>query len=235
VGKGGRLAAILALLSTVALAGALSFHNVPVEPTAEDRAAAARLLPSAIAPPAGFAQEVALVLRVQDAVLSAAPEDKGIDLGRPREVADLLALRYGLCYDRSRAIEKILKMHGFATRHAAIYSTAETGSALVSLMTPQVPSHAVTEVRTSRGWMVVDSNSRWAGLTPAGAPVALDAVAERKGEGPWAGAEPSPGIFTKPFTWVYGLYSRHGRFYPPYAPVPDVNWPELVQNVVAFE
>ena len=40
-----------------------------------------------------------------------------------------------------------------------------------------------------------------------------------------------PEIYSAPFTWVYGFYSRHGRFYPPYNAVPDVNWGELAQNL----
>jgi hypothetical protein len=40
-----------------------------------------------------------------------------------------------------------------------------------------------------------------------------------------------PEIDGAPFTWIYSLYSRHGRFYPPYDPVPDVNWAELAQNL----
>jgi hypothetical protein len=39
-----------------------------------------------------------------------------------------------------------------------------------------------------------------------------------------------PEIYGAPFTYVYGL-SRHGRFYPPYNAVPDVNWGELAQNL----
>ncbi|HSK40999.1 MAG TPA: hypothetical protein VK943_14620, partial [Arenibaculum sp.] len=188
------------------LTGVFVSNNVPVDPTNEDRAAALSILPSENRPSMnkaerGFDKEVALIRKVQDAVLSVAPDDKGIELGRPREVGDLLGLGYGLCYDRSRAIEKILKMYGMATRHAAIYSTAETGSALVSLMTPQVPSHAVSEVLTSRGWMVVDSNSRWIGLTSDGTPVALDELSKRKGMGSWAFVERSPSIFMGEFTW----------------------------------
>ena len=31
-------------------------------------------------------------------------------------------------------------------------------------------------------------------------------------------------IYDDPFTFVYGLYSRHGKFYPPYNFVPDINY-----------
>jgi hypothetical protein len=38
-------------------------------------------------------------------------------------------------------------------------------------------------------------------------------------------------IYKQPLTFVYGLYSRHGKFYPPFNFVPDINWPEFVGNV----
>lgn len=176
--------------------------------------------------------EVEAVIAVQDSILTAAPLDKEIPHGQPREIADVLQARQGLCYDRSRAIETALRALGFETRHAAIYSVAETGSAWRSLATPGVESHAVTEVRTRAGWMLVDSNQRWIGLTAEGRPIDLAAL-RRDQNRTWSklvSDAPNP-IFSKPFTWAYGLYSRHGRFYAPYNPVPDVSWPELLQNI----
>ena len=43
--------------------------------------------------------------------------------------------------------------------------------------------------------------------------------------------QPSP-VYEEPVWPIHGLYSRHGRFYPPYGWVPDVNYEELVQNPV---
>ena len=44
--------------------------------------------------------------------------------------------------------------------------------------------------------------------------------------------EPQTDIYEQPFTFVYGLYSRHGQFYPPYNFVPDINYDEFVNNVL---
>ena len=74
----------------------------------------------------------------------------------------------GLSYNRSRAIETILRLYGLEKRHVAIYSTAETGSAIRSLLTPGIDSHAISEVRTLNGWMAVDSNAPWIGPTADG-------------------------------------------------------------------
>lgn len=220
------------LLGTVAVAAA---HNVPRSVRPADVAAANALLasyPVDRSRPSRFSEQVKLVLAIQDAVLSAAPMDKGIPHGKPRELADVVGYGFGLCYDRSRAIETVLRSRGFETRHAAIYRTDQSGSVLKALATPGIDSHAVTEVRTSRGWLLVDSNHRWIGLTREGRPVDL-AELRSKPDRHWHQLvkDPPAPIFRRPFTWVYGLYSRHGRFYSPYTPIPDVNWRELTENL----
>ncbi len=224
------LAPVLLILFVVAIT-----HDVGLEASTHDAAAARRMMaadPGLRRTPATFEEEVALVRSVQDRVLDTAPIDREIPQGRPRELADLVKAGHGLCFDRSRAIETVLRLRGMRTRHAAIYSTRTTGSALRSLATPGVDSHAITEVMTRKGWMIVDSNSRWIGLTKANQPVDLSELSDRP-SGPWhpSVTEPLPPIYKAPFTCVYGLYSRHGRFYPPYNPVPDVNWKELAENL----
>jgi hypothetical protein len=57
-----------------------------------------------------------------------------------------------------------------------MYSSVETGSALRALVTPDTVSHALTEVKTSGGWIIVDSKTRWSGLTSHGQPLDLAAV-----------------------------------------------------------
>ena len=103
-------------------------------------------------------QEIDFIVGVQRVVLERVSGQHGVEFGSTREPKDLFESQSGLCFDRSRVIEKILNSAGLRTRHIAIYSTVETGSALISLLTPQVPSHALTEVLTQAGWMAIDSN-----------------------------------------------------------------------------
>ena len=212
--------------------GMTAFHQVPVGTTLANAQAVGDLLPERPPQPRTFAEEVALILLVQDRVLDASPEERGIALNQSSEITDLLRARHGACFDRSRAIETVLRSYGFRTRHASIYSTAEAGTALRALATPDTISHALTEVKTRRGWMIVDSKTRWAGLTADGRPLDLGEV-RKKADQKWSAAvkAPIPEIYGAPFTYVYGLYIRHGRFYPPYNPIPDVNWAELAQNL----
>lgn len=172
------------IVGSLAVAAALGIgvsHNVDTVPTAADAAAMQAIMGHEAdliteGRPHDFQAEIELILTVQDAVLDAAPVDEGLPFGSTREPADLVAAGHGLCYDRSRAIEKLLRLAGMETRHVAVYSTAEAGSALAALTTPQVPSHAVSEVRTQRGWLLVDSNGRWISLTADGDPLAIDMV-----------------------------------------------------------
>lgn len=230
---------VIALL-VVGLVALLAYNDVSTAVTPDDAAYAERILRETghgdlvgQKTPTAFNDQVATILAVQDAVLSIAPKNEGIPLGRPRELRDLYDARAGLCADRSRAIEKILTHLGFEIRHAAVYSTKDTGSPLKSLLTPKNPSHAVTEVKTERGWLVVDSNDRWIGLTRDGA--VLDLAKLQKIEASDQEWDPRieermNRIFRGPFTYVLGLYSRHGRFYPPYTPVPDADWGQAGYN-----
>ncbi len=183
--------------------------------------------------PADFDSQVDTIFAVQDAVLSRAPKNAGLPLGSPRELKDLFEARSGLSYDRSRAIEKILTHLGFDVRHAALYSTKDA-SRLKALLTPRNPSHAVTEVKTERGWLAVDSNRRWIGLTADGGPVDLAALQDNAAAGfTWDSPteDPMSPILAGPFTYLIGLYSRHGRFYPLYSPVPNIDWGQLHHNL----
>ena len=217
----------------------LATHNVSTIPTPDDRTSAQAILAKAgyddrwraSLDTSTFAGQVQAILAVQDAVIKASPNAVQIPFDAPREPADLLQRGMGECSERSRVIEKLLATLGLETRHAAIYSVSETGSRLLSLLTPQVGSHAVTEVRTSKGWMVIDSTSRWIGLTSDNTTISLEALqslnpAQTEWHGNLSGT-PHP-ILSGPYTYVLGLYSRHGRFYAPYTPVPDVNWNDLL-------
>jgi len=230
------LALWLAAACMVLAAGTLYVHQVDNSLTGEDRRYIARFL-DGIAPlperPA-YAKQLEFILAVQRSVLAAASGNEGIPHGRAREPKDLYLSRSGLCYDRSRSIEKILAYSGFETRHVAVYAVKGSRSALGVLVSKDADSHSVTEVRTRKGWLVVDSNVAWVSVDRECNPLSIEALreaAQRSRPLPWA-MEPAPRIFREPFTFVYGLYSRHGRFYPPYDFLPDIHYGELLRNFV---
>jgi hypothetical protein len=238
--KGRRWAWLGAIVLTMALV-AVGSQNVSTTVTPEDAEYAEHIMSAAgyigerrqFGDLLQFESQVRAVAAVQDAVLVASPTNIGVALNRQREPKDLFLLKQGLCFDRSRAIEKLLTYLGLEVRHVAVYATASR-SALAALLTPENPSHAVSEVRTAKGWLLVDSNNRWLGVDANRNPVStlgLKKLSERRG--PWAPeskARINP-IFLDDFVFVYGLYSRHGRFYPPFTSFPDVNFRQLVSNL----
>ena len=181
-----------------------------------------------------YEDEVDFIKSVQNAVLNVAPNNEGIPFGQQREPKELYEAKTGLCFDRSRVIEKVLRYSGFEVRHVFILSLVETGSAIKAIMTVGASSHAVTEVFKKNGWLVVDSNARWVSTDAEGHPTSIEKVqysVEHSVPIQWGLKPPSP-IYEAPFMFVYGMYSRHGYFYPPYNSIPDVNYGELLQNVL---
>lgn len=181
-----------------------------------------------------YEDEVEFITSIQHAVLNVAPGNEGIPFGQKREPKELYEAKTGLCFDRSRVIEKILRYSGFEARHVFMISKERTGSSMKAIITPGVSSHAETEVLTSKGWLIVDSNAQWVSTDSEGHPVSIEKIryaVEYSVPIRW-GAEPPSTIYIKPFTYLYGLYSRHGYFYPPYNVIPDVNYGELLQNIL---
>lgn len=236
--KNKKLISLLVIVTTmILLTMILTYHQVDNSLTREDVEFIEIILRDMrVAPtlkPRSYEKETQTIVEVQSAVLRCVPGNIGIPYNARREPKDVYFAKSGLCYDRSRVMEKILRYLSFRTRHISIYSTEQTHSAFLSLITPGVSSHAVTEVLTSKGWLVVDSNDSWVSLDKQGNPVPIEQIQSDVGPCNISWSKPFPsGIYKKPFTFVYGLYSRHGRFYPPYNFIPDINYKELMQNVL---
>jgi hypothetical protein len=89
------------------------------------------------------------------------------------------------------------------------------------------PSHAITEVRTSRGWLAVDSYTEWIALDSNGNPVDSDDIYSK-----FSYLESTPKYFKDPYWVLKGFYTRGGRKYPPYWPVPELNWPTFFKWLI---
>jgi hypothetical protein len=241
---GGALRRFAILIGVVSAPVAFLYWNDVSTALAEaDRHYAAQILadagyealfPREGVPHRDFEAQVRAIVAVQDAVLKAAPVNQAIPLGREREPRDLYELKQGLCFDRSRSIEKVLAWLGFETRHVAVYATRGT-TAIQALLTSQTPSHSVTEVLTEKGWMSVDSNRRWIGLDTQRRPVSIAQIQDESSRlDKWApeSMDPIDPIFTGPFVQIQGLYSRHGYFYPPFSPLPDLNFRQALGNIL---
>lgn len=175
--------------------------------------------------PQTFADEIAAIKLIQQRVIAKAPDGKGIPMFNEREPSDLLKQGEGSCYDRSRTLDKAMTYIGLPVRHVYLLYRGDSGF-LSALLHYGQQSHAVTEVKTSNGWMFVDSNSEWIALTRDGHVVNADDVWKRAGE-----FENLPEYLDDPWWAIRGMYSRTGHLYPPYTMLytpflmfPDVNW-----------
>ena len=210
----------------------LAFGSVSITPTSADSTAVARLLDEAHLPlttTRTFAEDITLIRALQDRVLQLAPVNEGIPLGRSRELTDLARAGHGLCYDRSRAMEMALRVVGFDVRHVYVFAPDIGDARWRDLVHRQLPSHALTEVRTQRGWVMLDSNTPWIGLRADSSVVGVAAYPKE------LRARRVPLlrnlVMLREYKYLFGLYSRHGRFFAPYISIPDFNLSELLHNV----
>jgi len=85
----------------------------------------------------------------------------------------------------------------------------------------------VTEVKTSRGWLVVDSNLPWISVAVDGSPVDADHIHFQVDL-----FKSLPEYWNRPYWAIRGLYSRRGQFYRPYIPYPQLNWYDFISWLV---
>lgn len=203
-----------------------------------------------------YEDEVAFIRAVQDAVLNLVPNKSPLPYFKPREPKDIYQTKgeYGACCDRSRLIEKILRKHRFKIRHVFIYSKNSFGGKLLlffwkylCFFCSHVKTHAVSEVLTKEGWLVIDSNANWVSLDKQNKPHPMKDI-ECGRQIFWKEpmcSQPNcsdmKDICEGSFAFLYGVYSRRGRLYPPFifcflkhgirfCTFPDVSFYELLYN-----
>lgn len=208
---------IVVLLCLFAILAVMT--NVPTSIEVDDVAVFERDLQiEGLKHPQTFSDEIDAIRTIQHKVFAKAPVGAGIPDFEPREPSDLMKRHEGLCFDRSRTLDKAFDYIGLPARHVYLLYRSDR-SFLSALFHYGQPSHAVTEVRTSRGWMLVDSNTEWFALTRDGQVVGADDVWRRADE-----FDRMPGYLNAPWWAMRGMYSRKGQLYPPYIVFPDFNW-----------
>lgn len=180
---------------------------------------------------ATFDLQVEQIRAIQHCVLQHSMKYKDIPMFHTRNLRDFYEAKHGFCFDMSYAMEKILRQYGYEIRHASIYQTGGRNF-LLALGSTQTRSHALCEVLTEKGWMIVDSLIPFLGLRNEQAPYDLKSLRQLVASGKFNPNEfeETLDIYTKDYVVVYGLYSRHGKFYPPYNFVPDFQYRQLWYN-----
>ncbi|QIX63263.1 hypothetical protein FY528_13485 [Hymenobacter lutimineralis] len=229
------------LVAAVVLAvGTFHYYNVDKSLTHEDITYIEKFLRTSPEPKAArlsYAEQLSLLQSVQHAVMARTELAESIPVAQSREPKDLYLSQKGLCYSRSRVLEKIYMSLGFKTRHVSVYADVPSTPLWKELFRPGSPSHATLEVLTAKGWMIVDSNIPWLAVDKQRRPYSFEDLAALSEAGQhvrWA-MRLEPGydeFYNGKSFYVYGLYSRHGQFYPPYTRgVPDYNARELLYNL----
>jgi len=216
--------AVVAFALFVVLA---AYTNVPTAFNAKDEAVFENVLHlKPLRNPQTFAQEIIAIRQLQERTFAIAPVGAGIPDYQPREPADFIGKREGLCFDRSRTTDKALEYLGLPSRHIFLLYR-DGGEGFWSSMFHSKSSHAVTEVKTSKGWMFIDSNTNWIALTRDGQVVDADDVWKRTAE-----FDTIPSYLTRPWWAIRGMYSRKGQLYPPYIRFPDFNWYDFCASLI---
>ena len=227
----------------IALVAFVSYFNVDRTLTNEDRYYIRLYLPGLpedIARNSSYESQIKLIQRAQQAVFLRTPGWIGIPEGMGREPKQLYLSRSGMCYDRSRVLEKIFTYMGFTIRHVAMFERQPYQHAFSTILFQHIPSHAISEVLTKKGWLMVDSNDLWISLDSNRKPVSMPQMQAlyRHGEKIQWKASVLPhdeAFYNKRCIALYGLYSRHGCFYPPYVKgIPDFRVRDLFYNFEQF-
>ena len=230
----------LAVLVVAALIWLISHYNVDKSLTNEDRHYIQLYIPGypeGYAQTISYAEQVALIELAQRRVGRRTTGWAAIPEGQPREPKQLYEQRSGLCYDRSRVLEKIYLYLGFQTRHLSLFTREPFVHSWQTLLFHHVPSHAISEVETKHGWLMVDPNDFWVSLNKQHEPVSMHKLQALylRGEQPvWEETVPNTDqrFYNDRCIPIYGLYSRHGRFYPPYTGgIPDFRARGLMYNL----
>ena len=157
------------------------------------------------------------------------PSSDGIPTGQSREPSIQIAAGYGQCFDRSRLIEKICRSLGFKTRHLYIIQNDQGRTLIKALLSSNTNSHATSEIKTNKGWIVIDSNFKWLSVSEENLPIPFSKLNKVHNLTTTPPEEVIPFYLSKTYR-IYGFYSRHGYFYKPYLPIPDYNIRELLYN-----
>lgn len=203
----------------------LSFTNVSKDLTDEDIKSLGLLPWHHRTNEKSFQHQIETIKHVQSSVFSMVEFAEGVPIGSEREVRHIVNAGKGLCYDRSWLIEKILNANKFRTRHVFVLENLND-SFFLSITSLRARSHAVTEVETVKGWLIVDSIDQWISLDDSGNPVDFSELSEKIGT-----LKRVPEFFKTHHFYIYGLYSRSGMMFKPLLPVPDFNIFEILYNI----
>lgn len=165
--------------------------------------------------------ELAFISAVQDSVIYSVRHDS-ISFDSVGIVGCYYRGRRGQCFDRAILLEKFFTVAGFKVRH--IYTFFNERSQKIrnlEIFKKGLTSHALLEVKTKKGWMVVGTNSNWIGMNKQGEILDLLQLRKQLVAGTLVlNKQPTIRVpfweqlnIGAGFKVLYGIYSRHGEFF----------------------
>ena len=236
-----RIIFIGALILTIFIIVFMGAHRVSEKLTIEDKTYIAKILEEAgydyqsFINPTTFDAQLDAILSVQKSGFHTAKETgRTGDLNSAREPKNLYAVSAAYCGDRARYMDKAFRLLGLESRFVSLYEKQDGKNIFQTLLSrggQGTQSHALLEVKTNKGWLIVDSRHQWLSVTDSGDVISLaNWSKEQSWSSKYSSQEPYP-LLEKDFYKIYGLYSRHGKFYPPFTPyIPDISWGEFRYN-----
>jgi hypothetical protein len=168
--------------------------------------------------------------------------NKNVDISRglmpdSLTISEMILVKSSQCYHTTIIFEALLKYRGFKTRHAFLAKNDDNLPKWYTVIKPNLSSHAVLEVKTKNGLLLIDPYQNWQAITKDNKQISLQEVYQ-KGINTFKWKKDiHPAllstVYNYKFEYYYGLYSRHGLFFKPYLKYfPDIDWKIFAYNFV---
>jgi hypothetical protein len=151
--------------------------------------------------------------------------------GVRRGISSSLKYDGGACYDRSYIVEQILTYLNIPFRH--IFLSLGKSNSLFKF---DLTSHALTEVKIGKRWVLMESLSPHVYKNKQGEFVSAADIAENPKNIEFPNyleidRQLYMYLIEGDFKVWYGIYSRNGGFFPPYTIPFDINYQQLLFNL----
>lgn len=179
-----------------------------------------------------FDEKIYFIKSIQKKIIGPKYINKPIAQYKEREPKDYYNFRPSSCFDNSRIMQKILNYFKIDTIQVAIYVKKSTYAWFQIFLKPKLASHSVTIAIIDNKNILIDSTENFISIKNNNNIIHIKDLDEYYNSN-WKFEKAHP-LFSNKFIYVYGLYSRHGKFYKPYFYFPDINFSEFKFNFINF-
>jgi len=177
-----------------------------------------------------FTNQVKIIKKIINLVINSTPPEGSetiyIQNRQPRTAQNVVEAKSTICYDRSWLIETLAEKQGYPARRVFLLAN-ENSNSKPWIFSRNAISHAMSEIYTEKGWVLVENQEIWCGVINETA-VSVADIFQNKKILEQIPLKNKNHILYKNFIYYRGLYSRHGQLFEPYVPLPEVRWKDLL-------